>query len=214
MSVWPELHRDIFAGALHYNENPVIQGWHVSIDNENLVWIDLEMTGLDPEADRIIEIATLVTDKQLNVLASGPELAIRQDADILAAMDTWNVEHHTASGLRDRVLASTVSERDAEQATLEFLRGYVPVHTSPMCGNTICQDRRFLARYMPELEAFFHYRHIDVSTFKELARRWAPGVFEGFRKQSAHRALADIEESVDELRYYRSHLFLPNYAGN
>lgn len=186
----------------------------MSIDSENLVWIDLEMTGLDPETDRIIEIATLVTDKQLNVLASGPELAIRQSADILAAMDSWNIEHHTTSGLRDRVLASDISERDAEQTTLEFLRAYVPERSSPMCGNTVCQDRRFLARYMPELEAFFHYRHIDVSTFKELARRWAPDVFAGLRKQSAHRALADIEESVEELRYYRSHLFLPDYAGH
>jgi oligoribonuclease len=185
----------------------------VNANPENLIWIDLEMTGLDPENDRIIEIATLVTDKGLKVLATGPELAIHQDEAVLAGMDEWNVEHHTCSGLCARVLASTVNEREAEQATLDFLRGYVPERTSPMCGNTICQDRRFLARYMPELEAFFHYRHIDVSTFKELAKRWAPGVIEGLQKQSAHRALADIEESVAELRHYRAHLFRHEYGG-
>ncbi|MGH8126887.1 MAG: oligoribonuclease [Gammaproteobacteria bacterium] len=180
---------------------------------ENLIWIDLEMTGLDPVNDRIIEIATLVTDKELNVLATGPELAIHQDESLLFGMDEWNVEHHTSSGLCDRVLASTVNEREAEQATLAFLRDYVPTNASPMCGNTVCQDRRFLARYMPELEAFFHYRHIDVSTFKELSRRWAPSVLDGLQKQSAHRALADIEESVAELRHYRAHLFRPEYGG-
>lgn len=186
----------------------------MTVDTDNLVWIDLEMTGLVPETDRIIEIATLVTDKELNVLATGPELAIHQDESVLAGMDEWNVEHHTSSGLCDRVSASTVNEREAEQATLEFLSDYVPARTSPMCGNTVCQDRRFLARYMPELEAFFHYRHIDVSTFKELAKRWAPSVLDGLQKQSAHRALADIEESVDELRHYRAHLFRPEYGGN
>jgi oligoribonuclease len=185
----------------------------VSTDPENLIWIDLEMTGLDPENDRIIEIATLVTDKDLKVLAAGPELAIYQDGAMLAGMDEWNVEHHTCSGLCDRVLASTVNEHAAEQATLDFLRAHVPERTSPMCGNTICQDRRFLAHYMPELEAFFHYRHIDVSTFKELAKRWAPSVLEGLQKQSAHRALADIEESVAELRHYRAHLFRHEYGG-
>lgn len=185
----------------------------MSVAADNLIWIDLEMTGLDPASDRIIEIATLVTDKELNVLATGPELAIHQDGSVLAGMDEWNVAHHTRSGLCDRVLASKVSEHDAEQATLDFLRDYVPERTSPMCGNTVCQDRRFLARYMPELEAFFHYRHVDVSTFKELARRWAPSVLEGLQKQSAHRALADIEESVDELRHYRSHLFRSEYGG-
>lgn len=185
----------------------------VSADPDNLIWIDLEMTGLDPERDRIIEIATLVTDKELNVIATGPELAIRQDESVLAGMDAWNMEHHTRSGLYERVLSSDVSEGEAELATLEFLRRHVPERASPMCGNTICQDRRFLVRYMPELEAFFHYRHVDVSTFKELARRWAPSVLEGLQKQSAHRALADIEESVDELRHYRAQLLRPEYGG-
>lgn len=185
----------------------------MNADPENLIWIDLEMTGLDPANDRIIEIATLVTDKELHVLATGPELAIHQDESVLASMDEWNVEHHTRSGLCDRVLASNVSEREAERATLDFLYDYVPERTSPMCGNTVCQDRRFLARYMPALEAFFHYRHIDVSTFKELALRWAPSVLDGLQKQSVHRALADIEESVDELRHYRANLFRPEYGG-
>lgn len=186
----------------------------VSADPDNLIWIDLEMTGLDPDSDRIIEIATLVTDKELNVVATGPELAIHQDETVLAKMDDWNVEHHTRSGLYERVLSSNVSEREAERATLQFLREYVPERASPMCGNTICQDRRFLARYMPGLEAFFHYRHIDVSTFKELARRWAPAALEGLQKQSAHRALADIEESVAELRHYRARLLRPEYGGD
>ena len=185
----------------------------MSVDAENLIWIDLEMTGLVPERDRIIEIATLVTDKELNVIATGPELAIHQDENVLAGMDEWNVEHHTRSGLYARVQASEVGEREAEQATLEFLRRHVPERASPMCGNTICQDRRFLARYMPELEAFFHYRHVDVSTLKELARRWAPTALEGLQKESAHRALADIEESVAELRHYRAQMFRPEYGG-
>ena len=185
----------------------------VSTDPENLIWIDLEMTGLVPERDRIIEIATLVTDKELNVIATGPELAIHQDESVLAGMDEWNVAHHTRSGLYERVLSSNVSEREAEQATLDFLREHVAERTSPMCGNTICQDRRFLARYMPGLEAFFHYRHIDVSTFKELAKRWAPSVLDGLQKASEHRALADIEESVAELRHYRAHLLRPEYGG-
>jgi len=185
----------------------------VSTDPENLIWIDLEMTGLVPDRDRIIEIATLVTDKELNVIAAGPELAINQDESVLAGMDEWNVEHHTRSGLYERVLSSNVSEREAEQATLDFLREHVPERASPMCGNTICQDRRFLARYMPELEAFFHYRHIDVSTFKELAKRWAPSVLDGLQKESMHRALADIEESVDELRHYRAQMLRPEYGG-
>ncbi len=186
----------------------------MTVDPENLIWIDLEMTGLVPERDRIIEIATLVTDKELNVIATGPELAIHQDESVLAGMDEWNVEHHTGSGLYARVQASSVSEREAEQATLDFLRLHVPERASPMCGNTICQDRRFLARYMPELEAFFHYRHVDVSTLKELARRWAPAALGGPQKESAHRALADIEESVAELRHYRAQLFRPQYGGD
>lgn len=186
----------------------------MAVDPENLTWIDLEMTGLDPDRDRILEIATLVTDKHLRVLATGPELAIHQPEAILSGMDAWNVEHHTQSGLIARVRASAVTEADAERATLDFLGEYVPARASPMCGNTICQDRRFLYRYMPELEAYFHYRHVDVSTLKELARRWAPGVLEGMRKESAHRALADIEESVAELRLYRSLLFRPELGGD
>ncbi|MGH8274915.1 MAG: oligoribonuclease [Gammaproteobacteria bacterium] len=182
-------------------------------ESDRLIWIDLEMTGLDPENDRIIEIATLVTEKDLTPVAVGPELAIHQSEERLAAMDSWNREHHTRSGLVERVRASNVSEQAAEAATLDFLRELLPAQASPMCGNTICQDRRFLARHMPELEAYFHYRHIDVSTFKELAKRWAPSVLEGLKKQSAHRALADIEESVDELRHYRALLFRSEYGG-
>ena len=182
-------------------------------DPENLIWIDLEMTGLNPDTDRILEIATLVTGTYLRILATGPELAIHQAESVLEEMDEWNTEHHTQSGLWERVLASTVSEVEAEQATLDFLRKYVPERASPMCGNTICQDRRFLARHMPALEAYFHYRHIDVSTLKELARRWAPAVLESEKKESAHRALADIEESVAELRHYRTRLFRSEYGG-
>ena len=182
-------------------------------DPDHLVWIDLEMTGLDPGRDRILEIATLVTDKNLAVVATGPELAIHQSEEVLAGMDAWNVEHHTRSGLVERVRASTVAERSAEEATLDFLCEYVPAQTSPMCGNSICQDRRFLAHYMPALEAYFHYRQVDVSTFKELARRWAPEVANALRKGSAHRALADIEDSVAELRHYRALLFRPEWNG-
>lgn len=185
----------------------------MTADPENLIWIDLEMTGLNPDADLILEIATLVTDKDLRVLATGPELAIYQPESVLAEMDEWNTEHHTRSGLWDRVLTSGVSEAEAERATLAFLRQYVPERASPMCGNTICQDRRFLARHMPVLEAYFHYRHIDVSTLKELARRWAPAVLDDDKKESAHRALADIEESVAELRHYRARLFRSEYGG-
>lgn len=185
----------------------------MSLDSNNLIWIDLEMTGLDPDLDRIIEIATIVTDKELEVVATGPVIAVRQPEDVLGGMDTWNVEHHTRSGLVERVRASQSGEREAEQTTLAFLREHVPARTSPMCGNTICQDRRFLYRYMPELEAYFHYRHVDVSTFKELARRWAPDVAASVKKDSAHQALADIEESIAELRHYRSHLFRSEYAG-
>lgn len=181
---------------------------------DNLIWIDLEMTGLDPDADRILEIATLVTDKDLEIVATGPVLAIRQPEQTLAKMDAWNVEHHTRSGLVARVRSEGVSEHAAEEATLAFLREYVPARTSPMCGNSICQDRRFLYRYMPALEAYFHYRHIDVSTFKELARRWAPAVADSVQKESAHQALADIEESIAELRHYRARLFRPEFGGN
>ena len=173
---------------------------------DNLIWIDLEMTGLDPERDRIIEIATLVSDKHLNTLAEGPVLAVHQSPAVLDAMDEWNTKQHGSSGLTERVRASRIDEAEAEQRTLAFLREYLPQGASPMCGNSICQDRRFLARYMPALEAYFHYRNLDVSTLKELARRWAPQVAKGFHKDSSHLALQDIRDSIAELRYYREHL--------
>jgi oligoribonuclease len=170
---------------------------------DNLVWIDLEMTGLDPDADTVIEIATLVTDPQLQVLAEGPELAIRHPLARLQAMDDWNRNQHSKSGLWQRVLDSQVELAQAEDATLAFLEQWVPAGKSPMCGNSICQDRRFLARHMPRLERYFHYRNLDVSTIKELARRWSPTVLEGFSKSGAHTALSDIRESVKELAHYR-----------
>ncbi|MEH0833906.1 oligoribonuclease [Pectobacterium cacticida] len=173
------------------------------VDENNLIWIDLEMTGLDPERDRIIEIATLVTDANLNVLAEGPVLAVHQPDSQLALMDDWNVRTHGASGLTERVKASTIDERAAELETLAFLRKWVPPGKSPICGNSIGQDRRFLFRYMPELEAYFHYRYLDVSTLKELARRWKPEILAGFKKQGTHQAMDDIRESLAELVYYR-----------
>jgi oligoribonuclease len=180
---------------------------------EHLIWIDCEMTGLKPESDTIIEIATVVTDKDLVVLAEGPVLAIHQSEDVLARMDDWNQKQHAASGLLARVRSSRISIAEAEARTLEFLSPLVATGSSPMCGNSICQDRRFLARWMPQLERFFHYRNLDVSTLKELARRWAPAVAEGFAKQGTHLALADIHESIGELRHYRARLFAPAYAG-
>ncbi|WP_455916886.1 oligoribonuclease [Pantoea agglomerans] len=171
----------------------------------NLIWIDLEMTGLDPEQDRIIEIATLVTDADLNILAEGPVFAVHQSDAQLALMDEWNVNTHSNSGLVERVKASQVDDRAAEQATIEFLKKWVPENSSPICGNSIGQDRRFLFKYMPELEAYFHYRYLDVSTLKELARRWKPGILPGFKKQGTHQAMDDIRESVAELAYYREH---------
>ena len=170
---------------------------------KNLIWIDLEMTGLDTQNDKIIEIATLVTDPQLNALAEGPVVAVHQSDDILAGMDEWNTQQHTGSGLVERVRASEFDERAAEQATLAFLEEWVPSGASPMCGNSICQDRRFLARCMPDLEAWFHYRNLDVSTLKELANRWAPEVYAGFTKNSRHLAMDDIRDSIEELRYFR-----------
>jgi len=171
----------------------------------NLIWIDLEMSGLDTIGDVIIEIATVVTDSELNTLAEGPVFAIHQSDDILNGMDEWNTKQHGNSGLTERVKNSTINEAEAERQTIEFLRQYVPANASPMCGNSICQDRRFLARCMPELEAFFHYRNLDVSSLKELAKRWAPEVFKGFSKQSSHLALNDIRDSIDELKHYREH---------
>lgn len=175
-------------------------------NQDNLIWIDLEMTGLDPGRDHIIEIATVVTDRELNLLAEGPTLAVHQSDAILGAMDDWNKEHHSASGLIARVKASRVNERQAEQATLAFLKAFVPGGSSPMCGNSICQDRRFLARWMPELEAYFHYRNLDVSTLKELCLRWAPHLAKGFTKSSTHVARQDIRDSINELKYYRANL--------
>lgn len=187
---------------------PVSQLWSsvVSvIDNNRLIWIDLEMTGLDTLNDRIIEIATVVTDKNLEILAQGPVLAIHQPGSILNAMDDWNRRQHSSSGLTDRVRASNVNKEQAEQSTLEFLSQWIDMGQSPMCGNSICQDRRFLAREMPALERFFHYRNLDVSTLKELARRWAPRVLQGLQKTSTHMALDDIHESINELKHYRQH---------
>ncbi|HEY2273895.1 MAG TPA: oligoribonuclease [Steroidobacteraceae bacterium] len=178
-----------------------------------LVWIDLEMTGLKADSDSIIEIATVVTDRELAVLADGPVIAIHQPEDVLARMDDWNQRQHGSSGLLARVRASRVTVAEAEQRTLGFLAPLVTAGSSPMCGNSICQDRRFLARCMPELERFFHYRNLDVSTLKELARRWAPGVAEGFVKQGTHLAHADIHESIRELRHYRARLLAPAWQG-
>lgn len=177
----------------------------MSKQDTNLIWIDLEMTGLNPDHDRVIEIATIVTDSELRVLAQGPVLAIKQSNELLASMDGWNTKHHTASGLVQRVKSSTVTEADAEAETLRFLQKWVPKGKSPMCGNSICQDRRFLWRCMPKLEAYFHYRHIDVSTLKELIKRWKPELIKGIKKTSKHLALADIQDSIAELRYYREH---------
>ena len=176
--------------------------------DDNLIWIDLEMTGLYPDTDRIIEIAVIVTDAHLNNRVEGPVFAIHQSDAALDAMDAWNKGTHGKSGLIDRVKASTVDETQAEVLVIEFLKQYVPKGKSPMCGNSICQDRRFLARTMPKLEDFFHYRNLDVSTLKELAKRWKPEILAGFKKAQAHTALADITESIDELAYYREHFLV------
>jgi oligoribonuclease len=176
---------------------------------ENLVWIDLEMTGLQPDTDLIIEIATIVTDKHLRVLAEGPVIAVHQSEEVLAAMDDWNRKQHGGSGLTARVLASRTDAAAAERETLEFLDAWAERGRSPMCGNSICQDRRFLARHMPALERFFHYRNLDVSTLKELAQRWAPQVAQAFQKNSTHLALDDVRESIRELQFYRERLLRP-----
>ncbi len=174
-------------------------------DSSNLIWIDLEMTGLDPDNDFIIEIATIITDKNLSIIAEGPVLAIKQSNDALEAMDDWNQKHHGQSGLIERVKTSTIEDAEAERQTIEFLEQWVAKNQSPICGNSICQDRRFLYRYMPKLEAYFHYRNLDVSTLKILAARWAPEIQKGFNKKSSHKALDDIIESIEEMKYYREH---------
>ncbi|WP_058533277.1 oligoribonuclease [Legionella saoudiensis] len=174
-------------------------------NNHNLIWIDLEMTGLDPEENRIIEIATIVTDPHLNIIGEGPVYAVSQPKALLDAMDSWNTRQHGQSGLVKRVLESSVNEKQAEQDTINFLKQFVDKGKSPMCGNSVCQDRRFLYKYMPELAAFFHYRNLDVSTLKELAIRWKPELLNGFNKQSKHLALDDIKDSIAELVYYRQH---------
>jgi oligoribonuclease len=172
----------------------------------NLIWVDLEMTGLNPNRERIIEIATIVTDSELNIIATGPELVINQPEKLLKDMDDWNTKQHTSTGLVEKVRQSSITESEAELRTLDFLIKYVEPGYSPMCGNSICQDRRFLNLYMPKLEGFFHYRHLDVSTLKILAKNWAPDIASGFSKESNHRALDDIMGSIEELKYYREHL--------
>lgn len=179
-------------------------------DPNALVWIDLEMTGLNPDTDRIIEIATIITDTYLNVVAEGPVMAVHQSDQVLAGMDEWNTRVHGSTGLVERVRASSVTEAQAEQATLDFIREYVPRNRSPLCGSSICQDRRFLWRHMPELESWLHYRNLDVSTIKELARRWVPSLISGLEKRNTHKALDDIRESIEELRYYRERFFRLN----
>lgn len=179
-------------------------------DPNALIWIDLEMTGLDTDNDRIIEVATIITDAELNIIAEGPVLAVHQSDEILNGMDDWNTKTHGKTGLTERVRASTLDEAEAERQTIAFLEQHVPKNKSPMCGNSICQDRRFLARTMPALEAYFHYRNLDVSSLKELAVRWKPEILPGFTKKNTHKALDDIQESIEELKYYREHFIAKN----
>ena len=176
--------------------------------SKNLIWLDLEMTGLDPESDHILEIATIITDKNLNVLSEGPVIAIKHSESILERMDEWNVKHHNESGLVERVRASNIGDKEAEERVLAFIQHYVPAGKSPMCGNSIYQDRRFLARYMPRLEKYFHYRNLDVSTLKILARSWYPKIAKGLQKKSKHIALSDIYDSIYELQFYRENIFI------
>lgn len=178
------------------------------LNNDNLIWLDMEMSGLLPDSDRILELAVVVTDAELNVLGESPVFVIHQSDAVLNGMDAWNQGTHKRSGLIDKVKASTTDEATATEQMIAFLKPYVGAGKSPMCGNSICQDRRFMARYMPDLEAYFHYRNLDVSVFKELARRWKPEIYSGFKKASKHEALADIYESIDELKYYREHFII------
>lgn len=177
----------------------------MALNNDNLIWLDMEMSGLSPDNDRILELAAVVTDADLNVLGESPVLVVHQSDAVLDGMDAWNKGTHGRSGLIDKVKASTLDEAGATAQMIAFLKDHVPAGKSPMCGNSICQDRRFMARYMPDLEAYFHYRNLDVSVFKELARRWKPEVYAGFKKASKHEALADIYESIEELKYYKGH---------
>ena len=178
------------------------------MSNDNLIWLDMEMSGLLPDSDRILELAVVVTDAELNVLGESPVFVIHQSDAVLAGMDAWNQGTHKRSGLIDKVKASTTDETTATEQMIAYLKQFVPAGKSPMCGNSICQDRRFMARYMPDLESYFHYRNLDVSVFKELARRWKPAIYSGFKKASKHEALADIYESIDELKYYREHFII------
>jgi oligoribonuclease len=184
------------------------RGTQLATNQDNLIWLDMEMSGLLPDSDRILELAAVVTDAQLNVIAESPVLVIHQSDAVLDGMDAWNKGTHGRSGLIEKVKASTLDEEAATDAMLAFLKEHVPAGKSPMCGNSICQDRRFMARYMPRLEQFFHYRNLDVSVFKELSRRWRPDIYAGFKKASRHEALADIYESIDELKYYRDHFLI------
>ncbi len=190
--------------ALHSKNIEII----MAQDNNNLIWVDMEMTGLNPDTDRIIEVALVVTDSQLNVVAEGPVLVVHQSDEVLDGMDKWNRSTHSKSGLIDKVKTSRFNETEVEAQMIEFLKLYVPSGVSPMCGNSICQDRRFMVRSMPQLEAYFHYRNLDVSTFKELVKRWKPGITSGLTKESKHEALADIYDSINELRYYRQHFIV------
>jgi len=190
--------------ALHSKNIEII----MAQDNNNLIWVDMEMTGLNPDTDRIIEVALVVTDSQLNVVAEGPVLVVRQSNEVLDGMDKWNRSTHSKSGLIDKVKASRFNETEVEAQMIEFLKLHVPSGVSPMCGNSICQDRRFMVRTMPQLEAYFHYRNLDVSTFKELVKRWKPEIASGLTKESKHEALADIYDSINELKYYRQHFIV------
>jgi oligoribonuclease len=201
----PDLLLPRAAHGLCENAGCSIQEIVMALNPTHLLWLDMEMTGLSPDTDRIIELAIVVTDADLNTVAEGPVLVVHQPDEVMNAMDNWNKGTHGKSGLIDRVKASQLSEAEAELQMLDFVKQHVPPRTSPMCGNSICQDRRFMARCMPQLEAFFHYRNLDVSTLKELAKRWRPGLAEGFKKSNKHEALADIYESIDELKFYREH---------